>query len=29
MANLEILDKALEESHEVFCFSDIPRDRFL
>ena len=27
-SNLEILDKPLEESYEVFCFSDIPRNGF-
>jgi hypothetical protein len=27
-SNLEILNKPLEESHEVFCFSDIPRNGF-
>jgi len=27
-ADLEILDKPLEESYEVFCFSDIPRNSF-
>jgi hypothetical protein len=28
-ANLEILDKPLEESYKMFCFSDIPRNSFL
>jgi hypothetical protein len=28
-ANLEILDKPLEESYEMVCFSDIPGHSFL
>jgi hypothetical protein len=28
-ANLEILDKPLEESYKMFRFSDIPRNSFL